>query len=335
MKREPVNDEHEQNGWLRKTLRQSPAGAGDAHLDPETLAAWVDGGLSAKAAAAVELHASTCPRCTAVLAAMARTAPAVTASDGWTRARLVRWFVPLTAAATAVAIWIAVPHRPAAPVEDLKTASEGARVAVPDRVPVPVPVPVPEAAPVPGPAPGQAAPSAEAQEQFQLRDELRRENAVKEEVAAEPAPAPRQELPFAPEPASPPAAAPSARTAAPASAADASARADSPNVANDALESARSLGQRSALGKSGFSTDSMSPANPQIRWRLVGSARIERSTDGAKTWTPTNVPAASLAAIRAVDGSRAVARTSDNTEFYTADGGRSWTRVQENSQAPF
>ena len=39
--------------------------------------------------------------------------------------------------------------------------------------------------------------------------------------------------------------------------------------------------------------------------------------------------------IRAVDGDRAVATTSDGAEFYTTDGGRSWTRVQENSAAPF
>ena len=106
MKREPMGNEREQDSWLGTTLRRSPATASDACLDAETLAAWADGGLSAKAAAAVELHASSCSRCMAVLAAMERTAPAASATHAWTPARLFRWAAPLAAAATAVAIWV-------------------------------------------------------------------------------------------------------------------------------------------------------------------------------------------------------------------------------------
>jgi photosystem II stability/assembly factor-like uncharacterized protein len=50
---------------------------------------------------------------------------------------------------------------------------------------------------------------------------------------------------------------------------------------------------------------------------------------------PNNTPAVTVVVIRAVDGDRAVARTSNGVEFYTTNGGGSWTRVQENSAAPF
>ena len=124
MKREPMGNEREPDSWLGTTLRQTPATASDACLDAETLAAWADGGLSATAAAAVELHASSCSRCTAVLAALERSAPAASTTRVWTPARVFRWLAPLAAAATAVAIWIAVPDRPLtqvapAPAHDL------------------------------------------------------------------------------------------------------------------------------------------------------------------------------------------------------------------------
>ncbi len=124
MKREPMGNEREPDSWLGTTLRQTPATASDACLDAETLAAWADGGLSSSAAAAVELHASSCSRCTAVLAALERSAPVASATRVWTPARVFRWLAPLTAAATAVAIWIVVPNRPLtqmapAPAHDL------------------------------------------------------------------------------------------------------------------------------------------------------------------------------------------------------------------------
>ena len=332
-----MGHERERDGWLGTTLRQSPATAPDGCLDAETLAAWVDGGLTAQAAAAVDLHASTCSRCMAVIAAMERTAPAAPARHAWTPARLFRWLVPLTAAATAVAIWIAIPDRPVTPVipapaQDLKTTSEGrdADASAQERVPVPVPLPEPRTSNQ-NPAPSTKNP--EPQEQFQLRDELRRERADAQSLGAAGRAAAVAEAP----PPAPPAAAPA--PAAPTAAA-------SPAVSTDRLAETvtTTAQQRSALNKFVAPTESAAPSNPLIRWRVVASYSIERSTDGGKTWTrttpppgvaPNNTAALSVVAVRAVNNDRAVVRTSDGAEFYTTNGGLSWTRVQENSPTPF
>ena len=94
----------------------------------------------------------------------------------------------------------------------------------------------------------------------------------------------------------------------------------------------------------GSSTNSISPSDPSARWRVTKAGTLlERSTDGGQTWTPIprtpgvspGPPAVVIASIRAVDERRAVATTSDRREFYTTDGGASWTLVQENESAPF
>jgi photosystem II stability/assembly factor-like uncharacterized protein len=91
-------------------------------------------------------------------------------------------------------------------------------------------------------------------------------------------------------------------------------------------------------------SDSISPSNPQVRWRIVDALFVERSTNSGKTWTrtasvpgtpTTKAPAVGVVAVRAVDANRAVVGTSDGAQFYTTNAGRSWTRVQENSVAPF
>lgn len=324
MKREPVGNEGEQDNWLGTTLRRTPATAPDECLDAETLAAWADGGLSGKAAAAVELHASQCSRCTAVLAAIERTAPLAPARHAWTPARLVRWLVPLTAAATAVAIWIAVPDRPITPVEpapaqDLASPRPGGRSLEREAPEAPNLAPEPEtlnrnpapstenAEPLKQNAPVARRDNRAANTIVEMRDENRRERVSKDELDATAA-APRE----APSPVAPPAAA-----------------------TGMLAETATLTAKRSAFNFVPFSTESVSPSNPLIRWRVVAPGTIERSTDGGKTWTGTTSPAPTLTGVRAVDADRAVVRATDITDFYTSNGGLSWTRVQENSAAPF
>jgi photosystem II stability/assembly factor-like uncharacterized protein len=94
--------------------------------------------------------------------------------------------------------------------------------------------------------------------------------------------------------------------------------------------------QRSAADSMTPPTLSVSPANPLIRWRIVMSASIERSMDAGNTWARTTAaPPGQLTRIRAVDADRAVATTSDGSDYYTLNGGVSWIRVQEKSAAPF
>src|SRR5687767_16021255 len=122
MKREPVSSEHDRDKWLRQLLRRrsgqaTATPASDVCLDAETLAAWVDGGLNAKERAIAENHASNCARCMALLAALARSEPEVPSHSAPRRA-LFKWLVPVAAAATVVAIWVAIPpEQQRSPVE--------------------------------------------------------------------------------------------------------------------------------------------------------------------------------------------------------------------------
>ena len=82
MKREPLASEREQDEWLQRLLRRRAgadpqATASAACLDAQTLAAWADGGLNRQELAAAEMHASSCAKCLALLAAIERTAPPV------------------------------------------------------------------------------------------------------------------------------------------------------------------------------------------------------------------------------------------------------------------
>jgi hypothetical protein len=354
MKREPMGNEREPDSWLGTTLRQTPATASDACLDAETLAGWADGGLSSSAATAVELHASSCSRCTAVLAALERSAPVASSTRVWTPARVFRWLAPLTAAAAAVAIWIVVPSRPLtqlapAPAHDQAirapetptgergTGNVESRAGNAERLLGAEPGtqnqnPAPSTQNLEPQAQDRFAPSVRvekpaAEEPFHMRDELRRERAAPQALGAT---------------ADSAAEAPAASPAAPQTAARS---APSPPAASaKAVPEALTATARTAFNNEPMATESVSRSNPLIRWRVVSFASVERSTDGGKTWTKTipppgaasnDTPAATVVGIRAVDGDRAVARTSNGVEFYTTNGGRSWTRVQENSAAPF
>ena len=83
-------------------------------LDAETLAAWMDDQLGGPALARAEAHAAACAHCQSMLAAMARTADAGAEAHAGAAAprskfwRMLPWAAPLTAAATAAALYLAV-----------------------------------------------------------------------------------------------------------------------------------------------------------------------------------------------------------------------------------
>ena len=132
---------------VEQWLRRMPAGATptDDCLDADTLAAWSEGLLEGAERSSAESHASTCARCQAMLAVMARTTP-VPASG--TASPIRKWLMllgPAMAAAAAVALWFAVdPSQRSAPSVLGELSKERAESA-----PATVPAPAPAASPAP------------------------------------------------------------------------------------------------------------------------------------------------------------------------------------------
>jgi hypothetical protein len=338
--------EGDQDLWLGPTLRQWPTAPADPCVDAETLAAWSEGKLDEKRAAVVELHASNCPRCMTLLASIERTTPAPEEpAPSWSRGALLRWLVPLTAAATAVAIWIAVPDRPVtqtqpAPAVQEAPRTDESRQLGKEAAPVP-PTPAPEAA-----KPDQFAPSepagrsvavdaqrpAGARENAQGREEMKSERQELDSLR-EQSLATLRDRAAAPPPSSAAGATPSAPAVAMPSA---------PATLNETV--AVQPFQQSLAAAVPPSSESTSPADPLIRWRVVGWAAVERSIDGGSTWIKTtqppgvtadSIPMLWIVSVRAVDNMRGTILTSDRRELYTTNGGLTWERVQENSVAPF
>ncbi len=111
----------ERDQTVERLLRQSlgtpqRGGVTDACLDAETLAAWTAGGLTGSALEAAQLHVADCARCQSMAGTLARLSSAVPQAEPVRSSRRwLAWFIPLTAAATAVALWFAVPGNPGAP----------------------------------------------------------------------------------------------------------------------------------------------------------------------------------------------------------------------------
>lgn len=307
----------EPNKWLERMLRRrsadapAPAASGVC-LDAETLAAWADGALNAKELAAAEIHASNCSRCMALLAALERTAPALPV-ESRSRGVWFRWLVPLTAAATAIAIWVAIPEQQVTPV---------AREEAPPSVLTLPPAPAQPTAPPPIEAPqsmleGKQAPSAR-ERAGNLSDSARStpsEARKERDVTAG--------LTVTGERAN----APQGQAAAPA-----------PPASADAFSSKSSaVAERRAFNETVVVViESVSPDDPQIRWRSPSGTDVERSIDGGQTWTKTaSSPPGPIAVIRAVDALNATVTTSDSRTFSTTDGGATWAPVQEKPAAPF
>jgi hypothetical protein len=113
-----VNRGSDREAVVERLLRQSLARTGSAAprgqcLDPEMLAAWVDGTLKGGELKAAEAHLSDCSRCLAMVATLVKTAPEPEPVTRWWGIGTLRWWIPLTAGIAAVAIWIALPGDPA------------------------------------------------------------------------------------------------------------------------------------------------------------------------------------------------------------------------------
>lgn len=108
--------------------RVMPAGAAPTTdcLDAETLAAWADDGLDARARASAEAHVAGCARCQALLAVIVRSEPAVATPLPWWRTSIVRWMAPALVTIGAATLWFLLPHpEPLAPADDIQVQARG------------------------------------------------------------------------------------------------------------------------------------------------------------------------------------------------------------------
>jgi Photosynthesis system II assembly factor YCF48/Putative zinc-finger len=138
---------------MERLLREAMAGdhrpPASECLDPETLAAWVDGALSSSERSFAEAHAARCASCQAMLATTIRTVPA----PAHVPSRMRRWLMlagPALAAAAAAALWFAVePRLDQRSGIGLEVDQSARREAAAPAPAAPVPAPEPSAAPPP------------------------------------------------------------------------------------------------------------------------------------------------------------------------------------------
>jgi hypothetical protein len=220
-------------------------------LDPETLALWVEDGLTAAERAVAERHVADCSRCQATLAALVKTAPVRERRRSWWQVSRVAWMAPLTAAAAALVIWIAVPSAPPSP---------------PPAQPAPASATV-ESSPQPAKEDARNAPATPANPSArERRDEKQR---AEQPVAA---PEQRQQA----QAATSEAAAPPPAVAPPAAPARSDAfRALAPAAAGSLAKSA---------AQANVTAPDIASPDPSSRWRITSGRIVERSTDGGVTW---------------------------------------------------
>ena len=323
--------------------------------DAETLAALADRTLAAPLRRDVEAHVADCHRCQALTAAMARADQAGAAAGDtaaalpwWGNRRLLNWLAPAAAAATAVALMIAVPgwrtQLSAPPPETSKTASAPSAatpsiVTPASKLSVPTPS---AAAPPTAPAPAQEAPSRDAPQapsderaNFRARADQAegRVEGGKVEGQAGAREAVGGLAPSAPvdERFAAPAEAPAESTLGKASQ-DLAAR-------NEAVasEADRQLREQAAPAASALADavgalttpfEVISP-DPRIRWRVGPAAAVQYSRDAGASWEPQQTgTVAQLTAGASPSPTVCWLVGRAGTVLRTTDGGRRWERVR-------
>jgi hypothetical protein len=180
---------------LRQVLTRAPAPASaEACLDAETIAAWNAGTLPRTESATIEGHVAGCSRCQALIAILIRTTPEPPAPERiWHRFGL-RWLVPLATAATAGALWFAIPSDTPPAVQPV--SEERVAMAPPARADEPTAPAARPAAPAASaadlervqestaPAPAEAPAAVTLRENRFAADERSRASAERDELAA-------------------------------------------------------------------------------------------------------------------------------------------------------
>jgi hypothetical protein len=271
-------------------------------LDAETLAAWMDGGLTGAALADVQAHVAGCERCQMLLGAMGQTRAAAPASDLVPASRRwLAWAVPLTAAATAVVIWVAIPEQKQPVPSPPPTSAH--------RVPLPAPA---EAVPIPlqkseapqAPAATPAAPPRAAKPQEP--DSFAQQNAG---TLADNAPA-------APSPPAP---------ALRAEQREANAGEVQQRAAAISRDAVAFCGPAPPAANAGQLTASSAPS-ADVCWLAGRGGLVLRSVDG-RTWQRIDFPEPTdLTGVTATDAGNAVITDAAGRTFSTTDGGMTWTQ---------
>jgi hypothetical protein len=304
---------------LRQSVKTPPqGGVTDACLDAETLATWADGGLSGSELDAVHLHVADCARCQDLAGTLARIPSAVhPVEPARSSRRWLAWFVPLTAAAAAVALWFAVPANLGTPVNTREVAvvseAPAGQVDVQNRAVQPA---ASEPAP---PSPGrrdepQTAPAAQTPQAIGTFEGRARAD------ANEPSPVARAEekesagnlardkdkieaarAPAAP----PPAASPPQAAAAPA---------------------AERLGAAAAMRAANAVVQDIISPDPAIRWRIVGAA-LQHSTNGGSTWEAVQTGVAAELTMGAAPATTVCWLVGRGGVVLLTTDGRTWRRV--------
>ena len=393
--RDPVTD-----ALLRKALQPVPRTGSDKCVDAETLAAWAEGDLPADRAAEVETHLAGCSRCQAVLSTFAMTdesaAPASSPASviPFTPKSPVRWLLPLAASVAAtLVLWTAVRNRPNTPAPTPELQQQLAKsVAEP---------PPPSLADATAPASPVATPPVPADNRLaSARKEKLEAKATKMSAApvaapvAAPTPSAMPPAPTLTLQQPPPVVPPTANTAAAtrdvvATRANAEPfRADSENwalakvvaefspppapapsfarplAAGGGGSGGRGGGGATGAGGSRAAAAPAARAIPHVRWRVLASGQVLKSTDDSEwavvTITPTvfilnghapsptvcwlvgragivmvstdgtkflraKPPAlADLRSITAIDAQQATVTTADGRVFSTFDAGETW-----------
>jgi hypothetical protein len=330
-------------------------------LDAETIAALADGGLSGPAFDVAQKHIADCERCQSVLGTLVRVgaiAP-VPVPEPRHATRWLAWAVPLTAAAAALAIWIAVPGAPtpAAPPEKQATrdAAPPAETVVPPSPPAGRESSTASAAP--GSAAGLDSTGAAREEGQNVRAKsaapppasapapqpqalLKQEEAADARRSDHPSQEPGRSNP--PAPAREPQAT-AALQAPPPSALDRPAQlaATAPDTALVIAAPGSTVRWRIVGGSLQRSTDggvrweavptggpavlrSGSAPSGTVFWAVGASGIVLRSTDGRDVSRVPFPEPVDLVAVQASDARTAVVTASGGRRFATSDGGASW-----------
>ena len=319
---------------LASTLKsRATAAKGDSCLDVETLAAWADGAIDARERAAAEAHAADCARCQELLATMVRTLPPEVAKSPW-RMPSLTWLVPLTAAATALAIWVAVPKP--APVQ----VSDGGAAVVDQAAPVVPSVERPSASPATPVASQRAKTARPGNAEDQLAKELevpgsaaelqpkvleRRENDSRDKQEA-PASAEQKAI-EKPDPSNVAraAAAPAREGAGSVAASGAGAPAAPPAQLQESVRLDAFAAQSRVL--TAVPEVIVVSSNPSTRFRLLPDGAVQRSADAGSTWRTEPTGATErLTAGASPSPSVCWLVGSAGTVLLSTDG-RSWRRI--------